>query len=332
MSAMARWADWTATQSFVDDGYHAKINILSHAYLYTGEEKYLRVAAQRVSSFVDHLYEGEDPRYRGMFVAFPSNLEQSYFMQEAPYYMAAAAKLGHEPEPLWPDRSPTRVLSREDVAGKQRYVFHARLRQTSDEAFRLKTELRGASKVTYVAKLQPVGGGKELQAQIEGDPSWKPVEMEVAKDGAVDYELTIFGDQGFFLMLPITYGQPDVKEVYPVLREGSWIGEGFRYYFAIPEGAKTMALRYQGRAWPIEFEVFDPSGRSAGRDVWIGWSTPYVDVRSLRVTPGEGPRSGWSLRFTCYGMGNLLNAELDPPRKDYTLYFAASPEKFFEPR
>ncbi len=332
MKAMARWADWTAAQGMFEDGYHAKINVLAHAYLYTGDEKYLSAASERVSAFVDHLYEGEDPRYRGMFIAYPSNLEQSYFMLEVPYYLHALAKLGRAPAPPAPACSVTRILSREDLDGKRRYVFRARIRQAADAPMRLKIELRAPPKVAYVARLQPVGGGAPTQSPIGDGSPWRTGEIEVPQDGALDYELIVFGEQGFFVKVPVTHGRPDLKEVYPVLPEGSWIGEGFRYYFAVPDGAASMTLRYQGRAWPIRLEVFDPAGKRAGEDTWIGWSTPYTDTRAFCVTPGDLPRSGWSFRFLAHGLGNLFEPELDPPRKDHVFYFAASPEKWFVPK
>ena len=333
MEAMVKWADWIADQETATKGYHSKINILSHAYLYAGKLKHLQSAAYKVGMFVDHVYEGEDPRYRGMFIAFPSNLDQSYFMQEAPYYLTAVLKHGREPKPLAPTRTSIRALSRETIDGKQKYVFRARIRQEKEGAFQLALELRGYDNVGYAARLRPLGDGKEIRGETKPEPHLREATLSLAvpKDGALEYELMILADKNFFVRVPITYGQSELKEVYPIFRDGTWIGGGFPYYFTIPEAADSLSLCYTGRAWPLEFSIFDPDGRRTVQDIWIGSNSPSLEPRLLTATVGKNKRDGWSFRVVGYGMACLRQADPSPKQDGFVFYFAAARDKLFSP-
>jgi len=332
MKAMAKWADWISSRAGGSRGYHSKINILAHAYLYTGDEKYLRTAAHRVNAFVDHVYRGPDPRYQGMFIAFHSNLDQSYFMQEVPYYLTALARLGHTPSPAEPVQTSIRALSREKIGGKTLYVFRARMRQDRDEPLQLAIRTSGYANVGYEATLRAPGQAEGVTAAVPPleHRSGATIELAVPKDGDLEYELMVTALKNFHVTVPITHGQAGVKEVYPIFREGTWIGGGFKWYFGVPEGAKEFALRYQGRAWPLRFQVRDPGANVVAEDIWIG-SNDLGGIRTLSRTLGNAPREGWTFSVVGYGQCNLLGFTTQPRLKGLPFYFGASREKLFTP-
>jgi len=331
MAAMARWADWIAEQPSPPGGYHAKINILAHAYLYTGEEKYLRAAAYAVSEFVDHVYRGPDPRYRGQFIVHHTNLDQSYFMQEVPYYLTAVARLGHEPTPTHPRRTSIRALSRETVQDQERYVFHARLRQAEDQPFELSVAVRGYAGASYAAEVAGIDGGEAVGAEAapEYDEHGATIRIAVPEDGQLEYALRVFCEQNFFVSVPITEAQPELKEVYPIFPAGTWIGDGFRFFFDLPADAHEFVMRYKGRSWPLEFNIHDPAGEVASTDVWIG--STDLSERSQRVRLQGRRPTGWSFSVSGYGQACLTGFDASPAPDGHRLYFATGPEKLFAP-
>lgn len=320
MAAMARWADWTAAQRRPPGGYHAKINVLAHAYLYAGDEAHMQAAAQQVSDFVDHVYRGDDARYYGQFIVHHSNLDQSYFMQEAPYYLAAAVKRGGEAEPAPVPESTIRCLSREEVGGEQRYVLHMRVYQERDEPLALDLPLSGYAGASYEASLEPVAGGEPVRAS--GTPEYDgrsvTLRLEAPADGATEYDLRVVCEQNFSVTVPMTAGQAGLREAYPILPEGTWVGDGFPYVFDLPEGTEAFTLTYKGRSWPLEFEVLDPAGRVVARDVWIGSND--LTPRSQRVRVGDRPTEGWSFRVFGYGQACVLGFETTPATEEGLLF------------
>jgi hypothetical protein len=331
MKALARWADWVGAQPTAPKGYHAKINILAHAYLYTGDEKYLRAAAYAVSSFVDYVYRGPDPRYRGQFIVHHSNLNQSYFMQEVPYYLAALARLGHEPTPIRPSRTSIRALSRETVDGKERYVFHARLRQENDEPFQLRILVSGYAGASYAAEIAGVDGPEAITATAAPEHQDRSTAIDVAvpQDGQVEYALRVFCEQNFFVSVPITEAESPLKEVYPIFPEGTWIGDGYRFFFDLPAGAREFTMGYRGRSWPLQFAIYDPTAEVVSSDVWIG-SNDLAERSQRVIVEGKEP-TGWSFSVNGYGQACLTGFHASPEPEDHRLYFATSPEKLFPP-
>ncbi len=332
MAAMARWGDWICAQPPAAEGYHAKINVLAHAYLYTGDEKYLRAAAYDVSSFVDYVYRGPDPRYQGQFIIQHTNLDQSYFMQEVPYYLTAVERLGHQPTPDQPTRTTIRALSRETIDGEERYVFEARLRQQTDEPFVLSVAVSGYAGASYTAELTSVDGGDAITAAAAPQHTDRATDLELTApaDGRLEYSLRVICEQNFFVSVPITGDQPQVQEVYPIFPQGTWAGDGFRFFFDVPAGARDFALRYKGRSWPLQIDLQDPAGQVVSRDVRIGSSD--LTERAQRVTVGNAGATGWSFAIHGYGQACLLGFDASPAPVDHRFYFAASAQKVFQPQ
>ena len=268
-----------------------------------------------------------------MPIPHASNLDQSYFMQEVPYYLSALEAYGREPEKMRQTQTSIRVLSREAVDGKQKYVFRGRLLQDRDDAFEFEVRVNGYEKVDYTAVLTGIGKEKGLTAAATPEVLQRRTVLpfRVPKDGSVEYDLTVMADKNFFVSAPITYSQPGLKEVYPIFREGITIGNGFRCFFSVPEGATAFTMVYKGRAWPLQFDVFSPGEEVAARDRWIGSNDLTSGDRKLRVNVGEGKREGWSFAVVGYGQARLTNFECSPPVEGRPFYFATSREKLFEP-
>ena len=332
MAAMVRWGDWICAQPPAAEGYHAKINILAHAYLYTGDEKYLCAAAYDVSSFVDYVYRGPDPRYQGQFIIQHSNLDQSYFMQEVPYYLTAVERLGHQPTPDQPTQTRIRALSRETIDGEERYVFDARIRQEADAPLELTVTVDGYAGFSYAAELTPVEGGDAVTATAAPAHAERATTLELAApaDGRLEYALRVTCEKNFFVTVPVTSADAPVREVYPIFRDGTWVGEGFRWFFAVPEDARDFTLRYKGRSWPLQVDLQDPAGQVVSRDVWIGSND--LNERSQRVAVGDAGATGWSFAVYGYGQACLLGFDASPAPADQSFYFAASAQKLFRPQ
>ena len=260
-----------------------------------------------------------------------SNLDQSYFMQEVPCYLAALARLGHEPTPIRPNRTSIRALSRETVDGEERYVFHARLRQENDEPFQLRILVSGYTGASYAAEVAGVEGQEAIRASAapKHQDRSTAIEITVPQDGQVEYALRVFCEQNFFVSVPITEAQLPLKEVYPIFPEGTWVGDGFRFFFDLPVGAREFTMRYRGRSWPLQFDIYAATGEVVSSDVWIGSND--LSERSQRVmTQGKEP-TGWSFSVYGYGQACLTGFRVSPGPEDHRLYFATDPEKLFPP-
>jgi len=347
MKAMARWGDYIVTQRMPVTLYGTKISILSHAYLYTGDERYLRTAAYRVGASVDNQYLGEDPRYHGMFIVGHSNLDQSYFMQWIPYYLSAVAKHGGEPEPDRPDRTWIRTHDQrkpdDDTAaawttkygdpGKGLYLWQARLKQMGEKPFSLSVDLRGYAGQEFMAEVRPIGGGETVRAfhAFEKHEKSGQLDIAVSQDGKLEYDLHLYANNNFNARVPITYGQDDMKEVYPIFGGGTVIGGGFRCYFNLPPGAKRFELGYKGRAWPLRMELFAPSGQRVAEDTWISSNSVYANTRWLGASAELGIE-GWSFATSGYGPGGLTDFKIEPQDAQQPLYFSLGKQKLFSPR
>lgn len=333
IKALTKWGDWIIACPYPTKGYHSKINILAYAYLYTGDPKYLRTASYRVSSFVDHIYRGADPRYRGLPIAHPRNLDQSYFMQETPYYIKAIEKLGYEPTPKSPTQTRIRCLSTEQVGGKKKYVFRARIRQNREGPFKLEVRLRGYTGVKYRALLVPVSRGKALRASGSPAPTERHLKLafDVPPDNQLEYEVLLIADRNFFVSVPITPDGHGFGELYPILPHGTTVGNGFRFYFRPPKDIQRFIFKYKGRAWPVKFEVFAPSGESAATDIWIGSNDLWGPSRTLEVSYSKGGEGVWSFSIIGYGQARLDQFVISPPKENYTFYFSTSPDRLFTP-
>ena len=329
--AMVDWADYVAAQPEPVTGYHSKINIMAHAYLYGGDETHLRAATYHVDTFADYVYRGEDPRYRGQFINHHTNLDQSYFMQEVPYYMTAMAALGREVEPIEPTQAQIRTQLREEIDGAQLYVFRARLRQENDAPFDLRIGVRGYADAEYQATLTPVGGAASVEGSAKPGHAETSTEiaLSVPADGQSEYELLVTCAQNFRVMVPMSAGNDSLREVYPIVPAGTWVGEGFRYWFNLPEGTQQFSAGYRGRSWPLQFDFYDPSGDRVSSDVWIG-SNDLSD-RAQQVGVGDADTSGWSFRVNGYGQVQLNGIEA-APGNGQPVYFAASEDKLFMPQ
>ena len=142
--------------------------------------------------------------------------------------------------------------------------------------------------------------------------------------------MTVYGEKNFYMPVPLLPGQPNLKEVYPLLKNGSCAGDGFRYYFQPPKSTAKMTWTYQGRVWPLRFQLFDSSGAKAHEETFIG--SDYVWPRSLSIDlAGKPVRNPWSFAIQGYGQMTLLAVTFDRA-KDEPFYFAARPEKLFTPQ
>jgi hypothetical protein len=333
MKAMIRWADWILSRPNPPTGYHAKTNILAHASIYSGDAKYLSFAAYAIADFTDNLYQGSDPRYQGVSIPNHTNLHQSYFMQEVPYYLYALDTLGKTPPPAKLTRTSIRCLSREKVNGKDTYVFHTRIRQKEEGPFTLSIPVRGYEKMSYTAILTPLGNGKELTRTAKTEPLTNSVRIlfTVRKDDATEYALRIQALRNFFVSMPMTADQPGLQEVYPIFREGITIGNGYRYYFNLPVKSTSVTMRYKGRSWPLQFDIYAPDGTLAARDTWIGSNDLYGGPRRLRADVKDKPLEGWSIAIAGYGQAQLEDVSFVPDTQA-RFHFAAQKEKLFVPQ
>lgn len=154
--------------------------------------------------------------------------------------------------------------------------------------------------------------------------------LEAPADGPVEYGLRVLCAQNFFVTVPISADQPDLREVYPIFREGIWVGDRFRFYFDLPAGTEQFALRYKGRSWPLQIDIRDPRGAIVSTDTWIG--STDLNERAQRVSARDRGATGWSFAVNGYGQACLTGFDVSPAQEGHELYFAVSPEKLFAPR
>ena len=132
------------------------------------------------------------------------------------------------------------------------------------------------------------------------------------------------------MRVPITYGQSDLKEAYPIFKGGTMIGDGLRYYFNLPKGAERFTLGYRGRSWPLRTRLFAPSGECVGLDTWIGSNDITAPVRRLSASAEKG-REGWSFSVSGYGQAGLMEFSVQPKEAQRPLYFSLGRDKLFSP-
>jgi hypothetical protein len=303
--------------------YAMCINIYSYAYLYTGDIKYLRPAAYYVNNFIDHrLYLGKEDPWR--FIG-EANLQRSYFMQFIPYYLFAAARNGAEPEPAQLQSALIRVHNVEEFNGKKMYVFNARLAQKEDVPFtlRLKATRWEYSASNFVAEigapgLAPIrvsgkGTGRRDDAAL--------LEFAVPADKALEYTLRIAAKDDFFIRIPLTENNADLKEVY-LINKHIKDCYGWRYYFNIPEGVRSFRFGAEAQ----RTDIFDSNGKTVATDK--GQEAEQVPVRWLEC-PVTGSRNGWSFVMEEYGA--VYSIEFQPPMPPKPFYVAPTREKLFVP-
>ncbi len=107
-----------------------------------------------------------------------------------------------------------------------------------------------------------------------------------------------------------------MKEVYPIFKEATWVGDGFRYYFDVPEKADSFELGYKGRSWPLKVKLFDPAGRQVACDAWVGSNEPSCPMHWLGASAadlGGGGSRGWS--FAVSGNGHKPGRDTRPARR-----------------
>jgi len=337
-AAMAQWAD---SGDGSESGYLTSINIYAHAYLYSGRADYLGVAARRVGSLIDHVYRGEIRRHYGLFLNGNSTLAESYFMQEAPYYLAALARYGRKPEPLpMPPRTTLQGYQKLRLDGQPLYALRVRIRQDADRAFDLNIRVPslGRRKFHWIVILQPGNGGpairKDFSAEGTGDQAGgvasARLPLAVPADGALEYELSIYCDRGFTVRVPVTEGQDDLKEAYATSTCRA-LSPGGRFYFRVPGNAEQMTFRFRstGGGAPTRLTILDSEGKVRAEDFWMGEDATQREVKFSIAGAGGAV---WS--FGIVG-GERIDPgvrSLDPPRRGYDLHYATSPDKLFIPR
>ena len=136
-------------------------------------------------------------------------------------------------------------------------------------------------------------------------------------------------DNNFFVTVPITLGQDGLKEVYPNVPRAMNVGNGFRCWFDVPEGAKSFRLGYQGRSWPLRMDIFDPAGNVAATDTWVGSDDPLIPPRWLECAADA--RQGWSFSLSGYGLGGIWDLEIPGRGALKPFYFSAARDKLFAP-
>lgn len=337
-----RWADLILVtdpqkrlwehQQLIDSPLSSILASLSQAYVYTGDEKYLRMAKTRAKQFYDVTYQGEDVRYRGQTGGWSRNLAWSWYLTDMPYYVYAMNQHGGDVEPMGlPREHQIASLQRQTIDDKTWWTFHARIAQATDRPFEIHLPLRPYG---HIAELVPLSGGKRIVAEAthnEGDKH-EYIHLKVPADGAREYAFRLRTTQRYMLItLPIAKGADDLKEVYPWDVDGQplYIGGNEWFWFDLPEGARELSFQMNARSIS-EAQVRDAAGKVAMQDTWI------ASNGSPRLTVAiAGSRRGWSLRFRGDDGGkdraSVNQAHIEPTTAQRPLYFAVSPDKFFWP-
>jgi|GEM_PF-2357774 len=314
-----------AHQNVIDVAVCSMLSHLSQAYVYTGDENYLRMAKVRAARFYDETYRGEDPRFVGLTAFWGQNMPWSWFLVDMPYYAFALQTHGDDVEPAEiPSAPQVAALVSQQVEGKSWRTFHARLHQKRDEPFVIDFKVRAYD---FVAELAPISGsGQVLRAegQDSSDGKYERIRMEVPSDGSVEYAFRLRSAKSYaYVPVPIAQ-DAKVREVYPLMiaKQGNTIAGGEWFYFNIPTGADHLSLRPTARNIS-NLTIRDGTGKTVLNELWVGSNgAPRFTI------PAEGSRQGWSIRYRGDKAMDrtMLNNDGGQP-----LYLSVSPEKWFEP-
>ena len=330
--AMVRWADAELAHPFERRGYHARLNILAHAYLFIRDPKYLALGNHRLSLFTDHLYTGPDERFHGTLIPFNNSVNESYFLQEVPYYLQALAESRQAVPAKGPTRSALRTFNRMELDGQSLHVLRVFLREDADAERVLRVTGRGSAKHYRVRLLDPAG---RVLADQQGGPKVGTRDFEFSvrlpRDGRQEYELRIYGDSNFVTRVPITQGEPALREVYTLGERGMGVSCGSRFYFSPPAGCEEFRIYANGRPWPNELVLYDPSGQVVSRDVWIRINEPYWSAKYVGGRPSPGQAGLWSFALFVSSSESISRFEALPKHEGSHFYFAAAVDKHFEP-
>ena len=331
--AMARWADAELAHPFERRGYHARLNILAHAYLFTRDPKYLALGNHRLSLFTDHLYTGPDERFHGTLIPFDNSVNESYFLQEVPYYLQALAESPQTVPAKGPPRSVLRTFNRMKLDGQSLHVLRVFLREDADAERTLRVTGGGSAKRYRIRLLDPAGS---VLADQQGGrkPGTQDFEFSVRlpRDGLTEYELRIYGDNNFVTRVPITHDEPQLREVYTLGERGMGVSCGSRFYFRPPAGCEEFRIYANGRLWPNELVLYGPSGRAVSRNTWIRVNEPYGSAKYVAGRP-SGDRAGlWSFALFVSSSESISRFEALPKHEGRRFYFAAALDKHFEPK
>ena len=111
--------------------------------------------------------------------------------------------------------------------------------------------------------------------------AYSPTRLRTAKDGALEYELRIYASNKFGIRLPITYGQPDLREAYPIAANSTIVTGGFRYYFgkfALDAGPRFNYVLNDG-TYDVDMEYNVGFFRgSVPFEVEKGFNDSFVDI------------------------------------------------------
>lgn len=310
-------------QQFIDIKAGGILATLAQAYVYTGDPKYARMAALRAFRFYDRVYEGDDPRFRGVTAFWDDNMAWSWFLSDLPYFAYAAQQHGGEVELAELPAEPCIAsLARQKIGGRDWRTFHARLRQPRDEPFVIDMNVGGDS---YIGEIAPVDApGDVMRCSAFERDGRHAIRLEVPADGALAYAFRLRSPGDYqFVHLPIC-DAPAMQEVYPlqVDRDQVVILGGEWFYFDVPTEVDTLVIRPTTR-YIGELLVRDAAGRTVGDELWLGANgTPTLTM------PVVGDRGNWSLRFR----GNRTQGQVQLGLKTaQPLYVAIDPAMLFTP-
>jgi len=337
-----RWADLILTtdsekrlwrhQQMIDSPLSSILASLSQAYVYTGEERYLRMAKTRAKQFYDVIYTGDDPRYQNLTGLWMRNMPWSWFLTDLPHYVYAINQHRGDVKPMpLPHEPQIASLQRQTVDDATWWTFHARIRQETDRPFEIHLPLQPKG---YIAELKPLNGpGKTIRVQgvrKEGERR-EIVHIDVPADGVTEYAFRLRSMSSYAMVtLPIARGQTDLREVYPLRVEGQAvaIAGGEWFWFDLPRGSEQLSLQLISRNIN-EIQIRNAEGTVVTREIWVAANGP----RQLQV-PVAGSNKGWSLRFRGDGVKDRVSihgGQVRPRNNNRPLYISTSPEKFFWP-
>ena len=338
---VARWADYltrTGKDALfghldgIDIGVCATLSHLAYGWRVTGDPKYLGAAAARNRKLTAVHYTGEDPRFRNSAVSARRNMPHSFWLTDVGYYLAAVNDYG-SPAPHWepPSRPSINSLWEGEVDGKQRNMFHARIRQRQEGAFQIRLFL---SKRDHVAELTPVNGGPVRRATAQHQTrftSMETVAIDVPADDCLEYTFRLHTDKGYaFIPLPVAVGQQGLQEVYPMYTDGRAIttNGGHRFYFDLPPKSEQCEIFYQGEKG--HRMIFRNGADQVIHDE-VSIAESGRTTATLNITDS---RTGWSLEHVGDQGGGkcMLRLEsIQPASARIPMWLSISPDRFFWP-
>ncbi len=251
-AALVRWANAYYNgygDSFSDYKVGGELNILSYAYLYSGDLKYLARGQWLADSMVASVYRGEDELLRGLMLAGQTSLS-GYGIQRLPHLLYALKQYGRpiEPDMVLAGQPGFALLfrrTRPELDGQPTKIetVEAWILEETDTEFTVTLNTRHTyDERRYFARITAPDGAEVLSVDERVPRGAKQYVFTVPADDKTGvYRVSLGGVGSFGQVSHPVQVQPALPVAFPL--EGRiFTRDPGAYYLYVPAGVTRFAL------------------------------------------------------------------------------------------